>query len=544
MRRVSHRTRRATRGMRTTIIALAIGTLAPLLVATPLTAQPPTRVSSRPLVVASKPFGESYLLAELFARRLEAIGCTVVRRPGLGATEVAFAALRTGAIDVYPEYVGTGLLAILGDSVTAAMRDDPRLAFDHVARRTRARFGVHWLAPLGFRNGYAIAVRRETATRLRLRTLSDLAARGAALRGGFTADFIGRPDGWPGLRRAYAMTLADVRPLAPAIKYQALAQGAVDVIDGYATDGLLARYDLVVLDDDRRVFPPYDAAPLASAALVRDDPAAVGAIAALAGRLTEARLRAWNRRIEVDGVPVATVAQDALVEIDLAAAATPTPTADGGAVSRAPLGAWLRREGGALATRLVEHVRLVAIALGAAVLVALPLGLVLADRPRRAAITLQLLGVLQTVPSLALLAFLIPLLGIGTVPALLALWGYALLPIVRATVAGLTIADRDVLHAVEALGATPRRILLEVRLPLAAPVVMAGIRTAAVLTVGTATLAAFIGAGGLGEPIVTGLALADTRRILAGAIPAALLAIVVDALLALAERAVTPRRGP
>ncbi|MCU0634222.1 MAG: ABC transporter permease subunit [Gemmatimonadaceae bacterium] len=527
---------------RATLVAVAFGAL---VVGGDVTAaaQRTAPATARPIVVASKPFGESYLLAELFARRLEAIGRTVVRRPGLGATEVAFAALRTGAIDLYPEYVGTGLVAILGDSVTAAMRDDPRVAFDHVARRTRARFGAHWLAPLGFRNGYAIAVRRETATRLALRTLSDLATRGAGLRGGFTADFIGRPDGWPGLRTAYGMTLAEVRPLAPAIKYQALAQGAVDVIDGYATDGLLARYDLVVLDDDRRVFPPYDAAPLASAALVRDDPAAVGAIAALAGRLTEVRLRAWNRRIEVDGVPVATVAQEALVAIDLADAAAPSRGGDDAAATRTTLGAWLRSNGAEIGARLIEHVRLVAIALGAAVLVGLPLGLVLADRPRRAAATLQLLGVLQTVPSLALLAFLIPLLGIGIVPALLALWGYALLPIVRATVAGLQVADRDALHAVEALGTPARRILLEVRLPLAAPIVMSGVRTAAVLTIGTATHAAFIGAGGLGEPIVTGLALADTRRILAGAIPAAVLAIVVDALLALAERAVTPRRA-
>jgi osmoprotectant transport system permease protein len=135
---------------------------------------------------------------------------------------------------------------------------------------------------------------------------------------------------------------------------------------------------------------------------------------------------------------------------------------------------------------------------------------------------------------------MIPLFGIGTVPALVALWGYALLPIARATITGLQITDRETVETVEALGATTRQSLLWVRLPLAAPVVMSGIRTAAVLTVGTATLAAFIGAGGLGEPIVTGLALADTRLILSGAIPAALLAVVVDALLAQAERAVTP----
>lgn len=532
----------ARRVVRALVLALA-GALACVRVTHGQPGATPAR--TRPIVVASKPFGESYLLAELFAQLLERAGRTVVRRPGLGATEVAFGALRTGAIDVYPEYVGTGLVAILGDSVTAAMRDDGRVAFDHVATRTRERFGAHWLAPLGFRNGYAIAVRRETATRLRLRTLSDLAARGSALRGGFTADFIGRGDGWPGLQRAYGLALAEVRPLAQAVKYEALARGAVDVIDGYATDGLLARYDLVVLDDDRRIFPPYDAAPLAAAALVRDDPGAVAVIAQLAGRLTETRLRAWNRRLEVDGVPVATVARDALAELRLAGGdrVATTRTATG----RASTLDWLRGARADIARDLLEHLRLVIVALLAAIASALPLGLALVDRPRVAGVALQALGVLQTVPSLALLAFMIPLLGIGTVPALVALWGYALLPIARATIAGLRIADPEAVRAVEAMGATRAQVLRWVRLPLAAPVVMAGIRTAAVLTVGTATLAAFIGAGGLGEPIVTGLGLADTRLVLSGAIPAALLALVVDGALAIAERAVTPphlRRAP
>jgi len=521
--------------------------LLPVTIAAPIVTSAGAQASSdtshlrRAIVVASKPFGESYLLAEMLAQLLERAGRRVERKPGLGATEVAFRALRSGAIDVYPEYVGTGLVAILGDTVTAAMRSDPRIAFAQVATDSRTRFGVHWLPPLGFQNGYAIAVRRAVATQYHLRTLSDLAASPARLVAGFTSDFIGRNDGWPGLRDAYGLRLRDVRPLAPAVKYEAIARRAVDIIDGYATDGLLAKYDLVTLEDDRHFFPPYEAAALASAHLMRDDPGAIAALTALSGRLTETRMREWNHAIEVDGRAVPDVARAALAAAGLAADGDTSATARLGTTPRE--GFWpffvARR---AETLRLAgEHMRLVLIALCLAILVAVPLALAVVSQPRTAEAVLQALGVVQTIPGLALLAFMIPFLGIGTLPAIVALWGYALLPIARSTIAGLRIADPDALAAVDAMGATPRQALLWVRLPLAAPIVLSGIRTAAVLTVGTATLAAFIGGGGLGEPIVTGLGLADMRLVLSGAIPAAVLAIAVDALLALVERAVVPR---
>ena len=499
-------------------------------------------VIARPVVVASKPFGESYLLAEMFAQLLERSGRTVQRRMGLGATEVAFTAIRTGAVDVYPEYVGTGLVAILSDTVTPAMRTDPRAAFAHVASRSLQRFGVHWLPPLGFQNGYAIAVRRETAARYRLRTLGDLAASPARLVAGFTADFIGRDDGWPGVRRTYGITLAAVRPLAPAIKYQAIAAGSVDIIDGYSTDGLLAKHDLVTLDDDRHFFPPYEAAALVSARLMNTDPGAAVVLASLSGRLSEARMREWNRAIEVDGRAIPEVARLALHAAGLGDPAVTGAAAEtrGAAAGRAGFWQFMLDRRMETLRLTAEHLRLVLIALVAAILVAVPLGLWLSGKPRVSGVVLQLLGVIQTIPGLALLAFMIPLLGIGTRPAMIALFAYALLPIARATIAGLRIADPDAVAAVEAMGATRGQAMRWVRLPLAAPIVLSGIRTAAVLTIGTATLAAFIGGGGLGEPIVTGLGLADMRLVLSGAIPAAILAIAVDALLALAERAVAP----
>src|SRR5262245_23667565 len=166
-----------------------------------------------PVVVASKPFGESYLLCEVFAQLLQSRGIAVDRRPGLGATEVAFGALRTNAIDLYPEYTGTGLVAVLHDSLTPSLVADPRAVFDHVSRAFADRYGVRWLPPLGFQNTYAIAVRPEVAERYHLRTLTDLGRESGKLVAGFTADFIGRPDGLAGLSRVYGVHPREVRPL-------------------------------------------------------------------------------------------------------------------------------------------------------------------------------------------------------------------------------------------------------------------------------------------------------------------------------------------
>lgn len=495
----------------------------------------------RPVVVASKPFGESYLLCELFAQLLESRGITVDRRPGLGATQIAFGALRTSAIDVYPEYTGTGLVAVLHDSLTDSLAADPQRVFARVSRRFQAEFGVLWLPPLGFQNTFAIAVTRQTAARLHLRTLSDLARESSHVTAGFTADFIGRPDGLAGLRKVYGLAPAGVKPLAPAVKYQALATGAVDVVDGYSTDGLLARYDLVTLDDDRHFFPPYEAAALVSPRIAKDRPDVIGILTQLSGRLDVATMRALNRRIEVDGTPVAVVAAEQLRTLGLVHGGAAVPRgANAARGTRASFVGYLWTGRRSIAALAMRHLALVLGALLAAVLVAIPLGLLLERSRALAEPVIRVLGVIQTVPSIALLAFMIPLLGVGVLPALVALWLYALFPIVRGTFSGVRDADPNAVEAAEALGMTPVQRLVQVRLPLAAPVIMAGVRTAAVITVGTATLAAFIGAGGLGEPIVAGLALADARMILSGALPAAVLALVVDGMLAVAERLVAP----
>ena len=493
----------------------------------------------KPVVVASKPFGESYLLAEMFAQLLEARGFRVDRRPGLGATEIAFGAIRSGDVDVYPEYTGTGLLAILHE----APSNDRAAVYRRVTSEFRSRWDARWLAPLGFENTYAIAVRRATADSLHLGSLTDLARAGSRLRAGFTPDFIGRPDGLPGLAKQYGLRLGDVRALLPAVKYRALADGKVDVIDGYSTDGLLARYDLVVLTDDQHFFPPYEAAPLVSGALARRAPGALAALAELGGRLDVTTMRTLNERLEVGGEPADRVAADALRMLGLLQA---RPAADSATRTRPSTQAvsligylWGRRA--TIAAQTSRHVLLVVIALACAVVVAVPLGVGLERAPRAAEGVIRVVALVQTLPGIALLAFMIPLLGIGVTPALAALFLYSLYPIVRNTYSGVRDADPGAAAAAIALGMTPAQVLTQVRLPLAAPVIFAGIRTSGVLAVGTATLAGFIGAGGLGDPIVAGLALNDTRMILSGAIPAAALALLTDGVLSLAERVATPR---
>jgi osmoprotectant transport system permease protein len=501
-------------------------------------AQSAAQREARPVIVASKPFGESYLLSEMFSQLLESRGLSVARRPGLGATEIAFGALRSGAIDVYPEYTGTGLIAILHDSLPDSVMADPRAVFAHVTKRFAAEYQLRWLPPLGFQNTYAIAVTRATASKYNLRTLSDLARASPRLTAGFTADFIGRSDGLVGLARVYGLRPRAVRPLAPAVKYQALVSGAVDVIDGYSTDGLLARYDLVTLVDDRHFFPPYEAAALVTKRFETQMPEAITALTLLSGRLDEKTMRQLNRRVEVDGEDVRVVSADELKTLGLVGGGVAASTSEREKRSGFARYLWDRR--GNLAALTLRHLLLVGLALLAAVIVAVPLGLGLERTRRLAEPTIGALGVLQTIPSIALLAFMIPLLGVGVTPALVALWLYALYPIARGTYTGVRDADREAVAAAEALGTTPVQRLLWVRLPLAAPVIMAGIRTAAVITVGAATLAAFIGAGGLGEPIVAGLALADTRMILSGALPAAVLALAVDGALGIVERLVAP----
>jgi osmoprotectant transport system permease protein len=468
------------------------------------------------VVVGSKAFPESWVLGEALAALAASSGAEAEHRVNLGGTEIVAQALRGGAIDAYPEYTGTLREVVLRSP--AATIDEMRAAL--------ARDGLGITGSLGFDDSYALAAAAPVADRDGLRTISDV-ARHPELRAVFTHEFLGRADGWPGLRARYGLEIADVRGVQHQLGLEAVAAARADLVDVYTTDPEIDRIPLRVLEDDRGFFPRYEAVVLYRLDLEQRAPAALASMRRLVGRVDRAAMARANDTM-ASGHGTAREAAAALLRSALGEEAPPIDRAGGAAMAAIPVA-------------LLRHVELVAASLAASVLAGVPLGIVAARRRRLAALVLGASGLLQTVPSLALLALLIPVLGIGVVPAAVALFLYGLLPIVQGTCTGLTTIAAPLAESAEALGLTPAAKLRRIELPLASPSILAGVRTSAVIGVGTATIAALVGAGGLGDPILQGIALRSAPLILAGAIPAALLALVVQAGFALLERAIVPR---
>lgn len=521
------------------MMALARLLVLPLMVCALLLAALPCG-AAEPLRIGSKRFTESYLLAELLAQTA-APHASVELKTGLGNTAVVHAALRSGAIDVYPEYTGTLALELLKAPATLSLAQ---------LREQLAPLGLGVGLPLGFNDGYALALKADQARRLGISRVSDL-ARHPSLRLGLSHEFIGRADGWPGLARRYALPQ---RPtgLDHGLAYDALAGGQVDVIDIYTTDAKIGHLGLLVLQDDAGYFPRYDAVLLYRLDLPQRHPAVWQVWQQrLAGRIDEATMVALNARAELDKQTFDRIARDFLAQpasrqpapgpagAGAAAASAPptgaTPVAVGGLPAAA--GFWQRLLAPDLGRLAAQHVMLVVASVALATLLGVPMALWASAHPRLQAALLATSGVLQTLPALALLAAAIGLLGrIGTAPALLVLTLYALLPVLHNSCAGLAGVPTGLRQAATALGLRPWQVLRLVQLPLALPVIVAGVRTATSWAVGTATIAAFIGAGGFGERIVTGLALNDHSLMLAGAVPAAVLALLAEALFSRLQR--------
>lgn len=467
--------------------------------------------ASQTVIIGSKPFTESYVLAEMFAQLIEnQTNYAVERRFGLQGTFTSFTAIREGSIQLYPEYTGTGLMAILKSDDPA---DDN---LDSLRSKFGRQYGLTWLEPLGFNNTWAIVVKAEFAKKHYLSTLSQLAQL-PDLRAAFTHEFMQRTDGYPGLKETYNLKFADVRGIQHILAYEAINGGEIDVMDAYSTDGEITRYNLVVLEDDRRFFPQYLAAPLIRLDILEQHPDLVNVLNQFAGDISNKQMQSLNHDAALAGkdypAVVAAFISKRLGTNRASSAATPP-----------------------IVRQTLRHLMLMSVSVVMAVTLALPLGIYLAHRPRGAAIILTIAGIIQTVPSIAMLGFMIPLLGIGVAPAIAALFIYSLLPILRNTITGIKGVPPFLLEVADGLGMDRAKRMLWLELPLAAPTLFAGIRTAAVISVGTATLAAFIGAGGLGEPIVQGLSFNDPKMILSGAIPAAALAVLTDGLLGLVEK--------
>ena len=485
-----------------------------------------------PLNVGSKRFTESYILGEIIKQTAQAAGETSAgHQQGLGNTAIVLNALTTGAIDVYPEYTGTIAKEILKlDAVPALPELNAKLA----------SMGLAVGVPLGFNNTYAIALRGDEARGKSIARLSDLKAH-PELRLGLSQEFIGRADGWPGLKRVYELPFETPRGLDHGLAYEAIAQGQVDAIDIYSTDAKIDKYGLAVLEDDRHYFPRYDAVLLYRADLPQRLPKTWAALQGLEGTIDDAAMRRMNAAAELENKDFASVAAGFIAQRAGAGGSNATSGASPSAKAAPPGGFWTKLLGPDFGRLTLEHLGLVFVSLAASIVIGIPLGVLAAKRPATEGAILGATGVVQTIPSLALLAVLIPLTGrIGAVPAFIALALYALLPIVRNTHTALTQVTRGMTQAAQSLGMTAGTILAKIELPLAAPTILAGIKTSAVINVGTATIAAFIGAGGYGERIVTGLALNDHAMLLAGAIPAAALALVIEGAFRATERWTIP----
>ena len=247
------------------------------------------------LRVGSKNFTESIVVAEIYAQALEATGFTVERRFNLGSTQIALAAMQRGDIDLYPEYTGTALIDVLHHAPLAT----PSAIYDTVRAAFAKQYGMTWLAPSPMNDSQGIATTRAVAARYHLRTLSDLAVAAPRLRLATIPEFLSRPDGLPGLQKRYGgFHFASVRTYDIALKYDALLEGSADVATAFTTDGEIARANLLVLDDDKHLWPAYNVAPVVRSSILAREPKIATALDALAPAITSAAAQRMNAAVE------------------------------------------------------------------------------------------------------------------------------------------------------------------------------------------------------------------------------------------------------
>ena len=464
------------------------------------------------IVLGSKKFTESYVLSELAKRSLEEAGFHVDHRQGMGGTIILWEALKQGSIAAYPDYTGT---------IQEEILKRPGAPSIGALREQLAQYGVGVTEELGFNNTYALVMTRTRANQLGIQKISDL-SKHPELKLGLTHEFLGRHDGWGPLEKRYELQMPNVQGIDHTLGYLALLNGEIDVMDAYTTDAKIGEDDLVVLADDLKFFPQYRAVFLFR---LDTPPRAIQALRRLEGTLDEPKMIHLN-----------TIAEHTK---DYSAAADWYFIQIGQQSKFSHSESFMHK----LARWTGRHLMLVSLSLAAAIAIGIPLGVYASGGGVIGETILAGTGLIQTVPSLALLALLVPIpfLGIRPITAIVALFLYGLLPIVRNTATGLRDISPQIRDAAEVLGLKPRTRFLKIFLPLASPSILAGIKTSAIINIGSATLAALIGAGGLGEPIISGLNLNDNTLILEGAIPAALIALAAQGCFSILDRFIIPR---
>jgi osmoprotectant transport system permease protein len=469
--------------------------------------------SSQTIKVGAKHFNEGYILSEIISQLLEHNGYKIDRIFNLGGTLICFDALKNGAIDIYPEYSGT-----LSEEI---LKSDFRLNHDELNNELMKKFNLEISEPYGFNNTYALTLTKQTSNNYNIHKITDLRNHPEIVMA-LSYEFLKRKDGWENLARVYGLPQRPVG-IEHGLAYNALVDGKIQLTDAYSTDGEIPKYNLIVLDDDKNFFPKYLAVSFYKVSL---DGSIKEILKKLSSQINEQEMQEMNSQVLYENKSFGEVASVFLKKKNMVG--QEHHTEQPGTLNE-------------IFIKTLEHLKLTFIALLLAILLAVPLGVLIYFYSGISRPVLYVTGLLQTIPSIALLALMIPLFGIGVVPAIAALFLYGLLPILRNTTSGLFSVDPQLKKVALGIGLNRWQKLKYVELPLAMPAVLTGIRTAAVINVGTATLAAFIGAGGLGEFIVTGLALNNTELILKGAVPAALLAILVEFIFEIIEKIYIPK---
>ncbi|AMV34992.1 Choline transport system permease protein OpuBB [Pirellula sp. SH-Sr6A] len=481
----------------------------------------PTTRAETEVKVGSKGFTESVLLGECLAHLARSTGARCEHKAELGGTQVLWKALQAGDVDAYVDYTGTIREELLSDAIP----EGNTIRSEQDMREAMAKKGILMSDRLGFNNTYALGMREADAARLGITRISDLRNH-PKLEIGISDEFMERQDGWKQLAEKYRFPDFRIKTMDHNLAYRGLEKGAIDVTDIYTTDAEIDFYKLRVLEDDLGYFPTYYAVILMRQEFADRNPPIAAKILELVGKLDSKTMSAMSAKVRLDRELESNVAASFLNEV---------------MQLDAPMLEVGRKDQFArMVQRLIkttrEHVLLVAISLLLAIMCAVPLGTLSAKNEHFGNVILGVVSVVQTLPSMALLVFMIPIFGLGALPAIAALFFYSLLPIVRNTYSGLTQIPTNTMESAVVLGLPPAARLKLVEIPLAMPSILAGIKTAAVINVGTATIGALIGAGGYGAPILTGIRLMSLPLILQGAIPAAAMAVLVQYAFSFVEK--------
>ncbi|MCY4512912.1 MAG: ABC transporter permease subunit [Bdellovibrionales bacterium] len=484
----------------------------------------------RQLTVGSKIFTENILLAEMLSLLLEEkYNFKITRKFNMGGTKLVFDSLKNGHIDIYPEYTGTGYTMLL----KREGETNPKKTYRIVKTEFLKKFQLIWSLPLGFENTYALAVQEKDSRFKKINSISQLKGRISSFRLGMGHEFVERKDGFNNFSKKYHLHFSkdQVVTMNPALMYSALNNQEVDMIMAYSTDGRIQAFKLKTLKDDKSFFPSYEAAYLTRQDIFEKWPEVQKAFAHLENSIAEKEMISLNNQVDQLDYGITQTARNFLVTEKLL-------VDNGHKLQAVSLFNYYLSKKRYFFKILVEHLILVFVSLFFALLFSIPMGIWAVRNSKVEKVVFSIVNTLQTVPSIALLGLLIPFLGIGFAPAVTALFLYSLLPLIRNTFEGIRNVEGSYIEASAGIGLTAWQILVFVQMPLALPVILAGVRTATVIVVGMATLAAYIGAGGLGDPIFRGIATLDSRLIFLGAVPACLLAVILDVGIGFLEKLV------